>query len=142
MMMMTIIIIIIIIITDRTSHNSRPDRVVLDKTIKEWYPVGAAIPDSLNFHSTITEKLQKYRDLKEELIRMWQLKTAHMMSLVPSKMGMFPNKLYESIELLNLRPGIYIIMQKAVILNTCRIIRMFLTEQPIRSAWSVRTVLF
>ena len=66
----------------------------------------------------------------------------HVMSLVPSKMGMFPNKLYESIKLLNLRPGIYIIMQKAVILNTCRIIRMFLTEQRIRSAWSVRTVLF
>jgi len=142
MMMMIIIIIIIIIITDRTSLNSRPDRVVLDKTIKEWYSVGAAIPDGHNLHSTITEKLHKYRYLKEELIRMWQLKTANMMSLVLSKMGMFPNKLYESIELLNLRPGIYIIMQKAVILNTCHIIRMFLTEQPIRSAWSVRTVHF
>jgi len=60
---------------------------------------------------------------------MWQLKTANMMSLVPSKMGMFPNKLYESIKLLNLRPGIYIIMQKAVTLNMCHTIRMFLTEQ-------------
>jgi hypothetical protein len=115
-----------IIITDRTAHNSSPDRIVLDKTIKEQYSVGVAIPNSHNLHS---EKLQKYRDLKAELIRTWQLKTANMMSLVPSKMGMFPNKLYESIKLLNLRPGIYIIMQKAVILSTCRIIRTFLTEQ-------------
>ena len=117
------------LVTDRTAHNSRPHRVVLDKTIKESYSVGVAIPDSHNLHSTNTEKLQKYRDLKEELIRMWQLKTANMMSLVPSKIGMFPNKLYESIKLLNLRPGVYTVMQKAVILNTCHIIRMFVTEQ-------------
>jgi hypothetical protein len=73
---------------------------VLDKTIKESYSVSVTIPNSHNLHSTITEKLQKYRDLKEELVRMWQLTTANMMSLVPSKMGMFPNKLYECINCL------------------------------------------
>jgi len=62
--MMMMMIIIIIIIIDRTSHNSTPDRVVLDKPIKESYSVGVAIPDSHNLHNTITEKLQKYRDLK------------------------------------------------------------------------------
>jgi len=46
------------------------------------------------------------------------------------------NKLHDSLELLNVRPDLYILMQKAVILNTCHIDR-FLTEQRIRSAWSV-----
>jgi hypothetical protein len=46
------------IITDLTAHNSRSDRTVLDKTIKEQYSVGLAIPNSHNLHS---EKLQKYR---------------------------------------------------------------------------------
>jgi len=39
------------------------------------------------------------------------------------------NKLHERIKLINLRPGLYIPMQKAVILNTCRIVRMFLAER-------------
>jgi hypothetical protein len=39
--------------------------------------VDVAIPTSHKLHCTVSEKLQKYADLKEELIRMWQLKTAH-----------------------------------------------------------------
>jgi hypothetical protein len=34
---------------------------------------------TVNLHSTINEKLQKYTDLKEELVRIWQLKTAHIL---------------------------------------------------------------
>jgi hypothetical protein len=37
-----------------------------------------------NLHCTVTEKLQKYADLKEELIRMWQLKTVHTVTPVLS----------------------------------------------------------
>jgi hypothetical protein len=36
------------ITTDRTVHNDRPDRVMLDKTIKEAYLIELAIPDSHN----------------------------------------------------------------------------------------------
>jgi hypothetical protein len=42
----------------------------------------------------------------------------------------------------DLHPALYILMQKAVILNTCCIIRTFLAEQWITSAWSVRPVFF
>jgi hypothetical protein len=42
--------------------------LTLDKT-KEEYSVYAAIPNSHSLHSTVSEKLQKYTDLKEELIR-------------------------------------------------------------------------
>jgi hypothetical protein len=34
--------------TDRTVHNNRPDRVMLDKTIKKAYLLELAIPDSHN----------------------------------------------------------------------------------------------
>ena len=63
------------IITDRTVHNYWPNIVMLDKTTKEAHSVDAAIPNRHNLHSTITERLQKYIDLKEELI-IWQLRTA------------------------------------------------------------------
>jgi len=46
--------------------------------------VNAAIPNSHSFHSTVTERLQEYADLKEVLIRMWQLQTVHTMPPVIS----------------------------------------------------------
>ena len=46
-------------------------------------------------------------------------------------------KLHESLEVISPHPALYITMQTAVIINTCRGVREFLTEQCIRSAWSV-----
>jgi hypothetical protein len=43
--------------------------VTLDKTIKEGYSKAAATSNSDNLHSTITQKLEKHKDLKVELAR-------------------------------------------------------------------------
>jgi len=48
------------------------DITIFDKVIKEAYLTDVAIPNSHNFHSTITEKLQKYTNLKVEEIIIWQ----------------------------------------------------------------------
>ena len=45
---------------------------------------------------------------------------------------------YESLKLPNLRPALYMLMQKAVILDTCFIVRNCLVEQWISCALSVR----
>jgi len=52
------------------------------------------------------------------------------------------NKLHESLKLFNIRPDLYILLQKAAILNTCRIVTKLLAEQGIRSTWSVRPAVF
>ena len=70
--------------TDRIVHSDRPDIVRLDKTIKEAHSVDAAIP-------TITERLQQYTDLKGELTRIQQLKTAHSLPLVLPTEGIISN---------------------------------------------------
>jgi hypothetical protein len=57
--------------TDRTPHNNRPDIMVLNKTVKKAYIRDIAIFNGHNLHGTITKKLQKYTDLKKELVRMW-----------------------------------------------------------------------
>jgi hypothetical protein len=44
-------------------------------------------------------------------------------------MGIVPNKLHEISKLLYLHPGLYIPIQKAAVLNTCCVVRMFLAEQ-------------
>jgi len=48
--------------------------------------------------------------------------------LVVPTTGTIPNKLHVSLKLLRLRPGLYILVQKAVLLNTCYIVRKCLAE--------------
>ena len=70
-----------------------------------------------------------YTNLNEELIRMWQLKTAYIVPLVLPTMGIIPNKLHKSLELFNPYPDVYTQIKKAVVLNTCCIRRKFVAEQ-------------
>jgi hypothetical protein len=102
---------------------------VLDRIIKESYLIAVANPNSPNIHSTITEKLQKYTALKKRLVRIWQLKTASVVKLILTTMGFVPKKSHESLKLLNLHPALYILMQKAAIINACSIATKFLAEQ-------------
>ena len=57
-------------------------------------------------------------------------------------MGIVPNKLHEISKLFYLHPGVYILMQKTAMLTTCCVVRKFLAEQWIRSAWSMRLIPF
>jgi hypothetical protein len=102
------------IIIDRNIRTNSQNMAVLGKIIKEAYLIDAAIPNSHNLHSIITEKLQMYTDLKEFFTRIWKLRTAYIISLVLSTKGNIPNKLHESLNPLYLRSSLYIIMQKAV----------------------------
>jgi len=67
--------------------------------------------------------------LREEFIKICQLKTVFVIPLVLSTTIIIPNKLNESLKLLNFAPALYIIMQKSVILSTYSIVKKFLAEQ-------------
>ena len=67
---------------------------------------------------------------------------SHTIPLLLSTAVIIPHKQHDSLKLPNLLPVLYIIMQISAILGTCRIVRKFLAEQWIRSAWSVRPVHF
>ena len=60
---------------------------MFDRNIKQAYLIDSATPNSHILHSTLTEKIHKATDLKEELIRIWQLTTAYIILLVLSTMG-------------------------------------------------------
>ena len=89
--------------------------VMVDDTIKEAYLIDVTNCNSYNLHSTMTRKPQNYANLKEELIRMWQLKTTYIVPLVLSTARIALNKLHDRLKLLTLRPALYVTMQKAVI---------------------------
>ena len=65
------------IIIDWTVQNNRLDIAIFDKAIKEAYLTDVAIRNSHKLHSTITEKLQKYTNLKVEEIIIWQSTTPY-----------------------------------------------------------------
>ena len=75
---------------------------ILGKIIKEAHLIDVEIPNSHNLHSTVTEKLRKYTDWKEDFTRIWQLKMVYIISSVLSTTGNIPNKLHGSLKLLNL----------------------------------------
>uniref|UniRef100_A0A2H1VMW0 SFRICE_006526 n=1 Tax=Spodoptera frugiperda TaxID=7108 RepID=A0A2H1VMW0_SPOFR len=61
------------ILTDKTIHYNRPDITMIDKQKKHTYIIDIAVPNTHNLQKTITEKIHKYTDLKEEIIRIWKM---------------------------------------------------------------------
>jgi hypothetical protein len=83
------------IVTDQTISNNRPDVVIFDRTAKEAYLTDVATPNSHSLRTIISGKIQKGVGLKEELIRMWRLKTACKIPPIFSSVGIIPNKLHK-----------------------------------------------
>ena len=54
---------------DDDDNNNNNNIVMIDKNVKELYVTAAATTNSHNQYSTITDRLQKYTELKEELRR-------------------------------------------------------------------------
>ncbi|XP_063891872.1 uncharacterized protein LOC135117208 [Helicoverpa armigera] len=125
------------IITDKTIHFNRPDITLFDKTNKTAYLIDIAIPNTHNIQSTIADKLTKYQDLAIELKRQWQAQTIHIVPIVISSTGIIPKSLQRSLEILQIPLYTSHIIQKAVILNTCRITRKFLTTTSVSSTYSI-----
>ena len=71
------------ITTDRTAHNNRPVRVMLDKTIKQEYLslFHVSISYNQNLYSTFSEREAPYTDTKEELTRIWQMDVVYIIPL-------------------------------------------------------------
>jgi hypothetical protein len=70
------------------------------------------------------------------------MKTANILPLILSTAGIIPDKLDESLKPLILRPTLYVMIQRAVTLETCRTVWKFLAEQRMGNFWSVSPVLF
>lgn len=116
------------IITDRTVHHNRPDIVFHNKHTKEVYLIDIAVPNTHNITTTSQEKIRKYEELKIEIKRIWDAEKISIVPIIISTTGIVPNSLQKNLESIGLKPYLYTIIQKAVILNTCHIVRKFLGE--------------
>jgi hypothetical protein len=88
--------------------------------------IDIALPNTHNLAKTITDKQNKYQELANGICAMWKQNVAQVILLAISSTGVIPKSLPQSLKRLNLRPNMYIQMQKSVILGTCSIARNFL----------------
>lgn len=97
------------ILTDKTvpySYN-RLDTTLIDKINRTAQIIDIAIPNSHNLQNAFSEKLTKYEELKDEIMRMWKLKKLTIVPVVISTTGVIPKNLHQSIKTLDLAPYTY-----------------------------------
>ena len=115
------------IITDKTIHHNRPDITVHNKRDKTVFLIDIAIPNTNNISSTFTGKIAKYTELSIELKTQWKVDKVKTVPIILSSTGIIPLTLHTSLATIDIHPCTYKLLQKAIILNTCRIVRKFLS---------------
>uniref|UniRef100_A0A336M9S3 CSON013850 protein n=1 Tax=Culicoides sonorensis TaxID=179676 RepID=A0A336M9S3_CULSO len=113
--------------TDTTVAYNRPDIVVLDKINKKAIIIDIAVPLTHNVRSTEVEKVRKYEDLSIQMKQIWHLNEVTTIPLVMSVEGVVTKNFKRNLEKLNITSNIFNAAQKAIILQTCHIVRKFLS---------------
>lgn len=111
------------ILTDKTVHHNRPDITIWDRVSKKVFFVDFAVVDNNNIMTTYQTKLGKYRELVQVVKEEWSLENAKTIPIVISATGIVPKVTVKSVEELDINKNILINMQKAVIINTCSLVR-------------------
>ena len=114
------------ILTDRTVDFNRPDLILINKKEKNAIIIDVAVPLSHNVKKTENEKRSKYDNLRFEIKRLWKLNEVTIYPVVISAEGMVSTDLRDIFSALNIPTIILVESQKAVLLQTCHIIRKFL----------------
>ena len=116
--------------TDRHLPHNRPHILYVSHQHNAAFLIDVAVPGDSRLSQKINEKCEKYRDLKIEIQRMWNMRAV----VVPPVIGSLesiPMCLAQHLQSLNIFYGTLISkLQKSVILGSCHILRRFITEHP------------
>lgn len=118
------------VITDRTIVANKPDIVLTDRSQRRAILVDITIPHDENLVKAEKDKLSKYLDLAHEVTAMWDVESTIIVPIVVSANGLIAKSLDQHLKRLSLGGWIKGQIQKAVLLDTARIVRRFLTLQP------------
>jgi len=114
------------ILTDKTIDFNRPDLILINKKEKSAIIIDVAVPLSHNIKKTENEKRSKYDNLRWEIKRLWRLNEVVIYPVVISAEGIVSTNLKDIFKALDIPRNILVASQKAVLLQTCHIIRKFL----------------
>lgn len=89
--------------------------------------VDIAVPLPENVEKKRKEKLNKYLPLANEVREIWNMEKVVIIPVIIGATGEVPKTLHPSLEELSMPPNTYLTMQKSVLLDTCSIVRKFLS---------------
>ena len=118
------------IVADSPIAHNRPDITLIDKQSNTVKFIDIAIPGDCRIKQKVIEKKEKYTDLCIRVQRMWSSATI-VVPVVIGALGSVPRDLEESLFLIGLEGWTIPTLQKTVLLNTCHILRHFLTHSAI-----------
>ncbi|CAH2256097.1 jg10379 [Pararge aegeria aegeria] len=126
--------------TDRYVTTNRPDIVLVDRSVRLAIIVDITILNDDNLVKAEKEKVTKYLDLAHEITAMWVVESTVIVPIVVLVNGLLANSFDQHLKKLSLGCWIKGRVQKAVVLETARIVRRFLTLEPRPPvAWTVVT---
>ena len=111
---------------DRIIEARRPDIIFIDKKEKCCKIIDIAIPGDSRVNEKEREKMEKYQLLKDELVRLWDLKKVNVIPVVIGALGLVSSKCKRHLEKLEKNIEMNII-QKIALLGTARILRKVLS---------------
>ena len=113
--------------TDRHLLHNRPDIVCVDFIKNHCFLIDVAIPGDSCLSYKVTEKLERYTDLKLDIQKMWSVGVS-VVPVVIGSLGCIPTylkKVYNSY----LLPCLIHQLQKSILLSSCHLLHRFVTEQ-------------
>ena len=114
------------ILTDHTVPANRPDITLIHKVSKQTFLIDVAIPNDANVTEKYQEKIGKYTPLATEIKEIWEQRKVVIVPIVLSATGITPTSFISGLKTLEIPLKVHAECQKAVILKTCNIVRMFL----------------
>lgn len=113
-------------ITDKTVDHNRPDIVLIDKEQNTATLIDIAVPLTQNIAKTEIQKGTKYENLAMEIKNIWKLSKVYIYPLVMSAEGVVTRNFVKNLEKIGVSHNVLNMGQKAVLLQTCHIVRKFL----------------
>ena len=103
----------------------RPDIVLIDKTMKEVKIVDVTIPGDERVNEREVGKIEKYKVLKDEIARMWNMKEVTVIPVVVGALGAISTGFEKYIAAIGIEMRVEH-AQKTALLGTARILRLVL----------------
>ncbi|CAH2241353.1 jg15553 [Pararge aegeria aegeria] len=104
--------------------------VLVDRSVRRAIIVDITIPHDDNLVKAEKEKVSKYLDLAHEITAMWNVESTVVVPIVVSVNGLLAKSFDQHLKKFSLGCWIKGRIQKAVVLETARIVRRFLTLEP------------
>ena len=112
--------------TDKEIRANRPDITFVDKREQTVLFIDVTIPNDHNIVEKRLEKIEKYTDLGIEIKELWNMQRVNIVPIVIGSMGVVDNSFVRYLGKIPVEINVFE-LQKIVLLNTCYIVRRFLS---------------